>query len=421
MSRHFILVPFGSAGDVNPFLWLGRELQQRGHSVTLVAPPLFRAMAHGAGVPLVPVGEDAHYDQFTRNPKLWHPWHGMHLTLRFAGDMAGDFYDAIAATRERAGADVVVVGSLLALGARLAREKLRVPLVTVHLQPSVILSEYDTPVMRAHLEWFARLPRWLKRVFFALPNPLDQCAGRQIRRCCRTLGLPPPRSLMREWMNSPDAVLGLFPEWFGPPQPDWPPRLRLAGFPLYDLGDHRELSAEIQQFLAAGPAPVVFTAGSAMLHGREFFATAFAACRQLGLRAIFATQDHTQLPGERSAAVLPTGYVPFSRLLPHAAALVHHGGIGTLSQALAAGIPQLVMPMAHDQPDNAHRLVQLGVARRLYPKRFTPANVAAALQSLLSDPAVRVACAAASARLKNQRPADTALATLEAVALVDRR
>jgi UDP:flavonoid glycosyltransferase YjiC (YdhE family) len=413
MTRHFILTPFGSAGDVNPFLWLGRGLQERGHAVTLIVAPPFADVARRAGLPCVTVGEPGFYERVVQDPDLWHPWRGLNLTLGLAGRATGEYFEAIRGTVERAGGDVVLVGSLLALGARLAREKLGVPLATIHLQPAVLLSLYDTPVMRAHMEWFARLPRWLKRAFFALPNPLDQAAGPAVRAACARAGVAPPRNLMREWMHSPDAVLGLFPAWFGPPQPDWPPRCRLAGFPLYDLGDQQGLTPELERFLAEGPPPVLFTPGSAMAHGRGFFATAQEACARLGTRAIFATAHRDQLPAQRPAAVLAVDYAPFSRLLPRVAAVVHHGGIGTLSQALAAGVPQLVMPMAHDQPDNAHRLVRLGVALRLYPRRFTAERVAAALRHLLQNSAVRAACAAAAEKVRADRPATVVFDTLE--------
>jgi len=111
--------------------------------------------------------------------------------------------------------------------------------------------------------------------------------------------------------------------------------------------------------------------------------------------------------------VLAVDYEPFSRLLPRTAAIVHHGGIGTLSQALAADVPQLVMPMAHDQPDNAHRLLGLGVARRLYPRAFTAERVAVALRKLRENPAVCPACAAAAARIRAIRPADVVVGVLE--------
>ena len=67
------------------------------------------------------------------------------------------------------------------------------------------------------------------------------------------------------------------------------------------------------------------------------------------------------------------------------AAFVHHGGIGSSAQGLAAGVPQLIQPMAFDQYDNALRLRRLGVAEELVPKRFRGAAVAGALSRLLSD------------------------------------
>jgi UDP:flavonoid glycosyltransferase YjiC (YdhE family) len=84
--------------------------------------------------------------------------------------------------------------------------------------------------------------------------------------------------------------------------------------------------------------------------------------------------------------------VPFSALLPRAAALVHHGGIGTCAQGLAAGLPQVVMPMAYDQLDNGMRLARLGVGAVVRQRRFTPPRVAAALDGLLNSPAVQKRC-----------------------------
>ncbi len=145
MTRHFILTPFGSAGDVNPFLWIGRGLQARGHTVTLIVAPPFVDVARRAGLPCVTVGEPGFYERVVQDPDLWHPWRGLNLTLGLAGRATGEYFEAIRGTVERAGGDVVLVGSLLALGARLAREKFGVPLATIHLQPAVLLSLYDTP------------------------------------------------------------------------------------------------------------------------------------------------------------------------------------------------------------------------------------------------------------------------------------
>jgi UDP:flavonoid glycosyltransferase YjiC (YdhE family) len=81
-----------------------------------------------------------------------------------------------------------------------------------------------------------------------------------------------------------------------------------------------------------------------------------------------------------------------SHVLPRCAALVSHAGIGTLAQGLAAGVPQLTMPMGFDQPDNATRLQRLGVARWLVPARFDGERVATELAGLLDDNGTAARC-----------------------------
>jgi UDP:flavonoid glycosyltransferase YjiC (YdhE family) len=82
-------------------------------------------------------------------------------------------------------------------------------------------------------------------------------------------------------------------------------------------------------------------------------------------------------------------FAPFTQLLPRCAALIHHGGIGTTSAAFAAGIPQVIMPLSHDQPDNAARVRALGVGDRLLPKHFTGRRLADVLRPLLASVQVK--------------------------------
>jgi UDP:flavonoid glycosyltransferase YjiC (YdhE family) len=136
-----------------------------------------------------------------------------------------------------------------------------------------------------------------------------------------------------------------------------------------------------------------------MQQGRPFFDAAADACRRLGCRGVLLTRYRQQVPERLPPNVRHFDYVPFSRLLPRSAALVHHGGIGTTAQALAAGIPQLVMPMSHDQPDNAARVERLGVGLSLAPRRFQGPAVAAALERLLHTPEVGARCRAVAERM----------------------
>jgi UDP:flavonoid glycosyltransferase YjiC (YdhE family) len=141
----------------------------------------------------------------------------------------------------------------------------------------------------------------------------------------------------------------------------------------------------------AGSPPIVFTPGSANQAAAAFFSAAIDASARLGRRALLLTRYPRQLPTLPSFAY-HEAFVPLSKVLPRCAALVHHGGIGTLAQGLAAGIPQLTMPMGFDQPDNVTRLHRLGVGRWIRPSGFTGRPVAEALHELIEDPRTGVQC-----------------------------
>jgi UDP:flavonoid glycosyltransferase YjiC (YdhE family) len=122
------------------------------------------------------------------------------------------------------------------------------------------------------------------------------------------------------------------------------------------------------------------------------------------------------LPPNLPETVRHFDYVPFSALLPRAAALVHHGGIGTLSQGFAAGVPQLIMPMSHDQPDNAARARRLGVGGSLSPRTFRGPAVAGELSRLLESREVHACCRELAGRLAVARPLDSVCDVIEALA-----
>ncbi|HEX4148537.1 MAG TPA: nucleotide disphospho-sugar-binding domain-containing protein, partial [Pirellulales bacterium] len=260
-------------------------------------------------------------------------------------------------------------------------------------------SQHESPVLQPFMAGINRYPQWLKRLALGAAGwTLDRTLGRAVNDFRARVGLPPVRHLHR-WWCSPQAVVGFFPQWFARPQPDWPANLRLSGFPFYDETNVAAPPGELAQFIASGDPPLVFTPGSAMAHGRDFFAASVEACRLLKRRGILLTAFENQLPA------LPDfmrhfRFVPLDWLLPRAAAMIHHGGIGTTAQALRAGRPQLIMPMAFDQSDNAARLQRLGVARAISPRKFRGQQVARALHSLLESSDVANRCRDLAAQLQ---------------------
>jgi UDP:flavonoid glycosyltransferase YjiC (YdhE family) len=414
-----LLIPLGSHGDVHPFVGLGLTLRSRGHDVILITLGYFEKLVRSAGLDFVPLPMAEDFEEGLKDPDLWNPRRGFELVVRKSVvPYLRPVYELIA-ERYVPGETVVVPGTL-AFGTRVAQDKLGVPTASAHLQPGVIRSEYQAPVLPGLFmpDW---LPRFAKRWQYRLANALvvERILTRDLNAFRAEVGLPPVHDLMGGWWHSPQRVLGLFPDWYAPPQPDWPPQVRLTGFPLYDERELHDLPADLGEFLDAGEPPVVFTPGSAMRQGQAFFVAAVEACRLLGRRGLLLTRFPDQLPARLPEGVRHFSYVPFSRVLPRAAALVHHGGIGTTSQGLAAGVPQLVMPMAHDQPDNAARLQRLGVARALPPARFRAPAVAQALEGLLTSTDVAARCADYAGRIGASRPLDEAARLVEELAGTD--
>jgi rhamnosyltransferase subunit B len=136
---------------------------------------------------------------------------------------------------------------------------------------------------------------------------------------------------------------------------------------------------------------------------------------------LLLTPFREQVPERLPAGVEHFDYVPFGLLLPHAAALVHHGGIGTCAQGLAAGVPQVIMPLAHDQPDNADRLERLGVSRTLPPSRFRGPTLAAVLSDVLSSERTAKACREVAGRFVGTDPVGTTCRLIEEVAVLPGR
>jgi UDP:flavonoid glycosyltransferase YjiC (YdhE family) len=402
MSR-ILLLPIGSSGDVNPFLWIGRHLQSDGHEVVIGANPHFRRAAEMAGLPFRPIGEESEYQTLIADPEIWHPTRATPLVLRYAGEFTERYFSWIESESRRSSDPLRVIAPATAFGARLARERLGLKLLTVNLQPATLLSSCEMSVIHPRLEFLNRLPRVAKRAVVAeIRRRVSREVDPGVRRACRLADAPPPAAPFRDWWQSPDGVICLFPEWFAAPQPDWPGNLRCIGFPLEDLGADIPPLPALEDFLACGSAPVLVTAGTAMQHAARFFQAALDACVRLGRRAIFLTQHPEQLPSPLPGSAAHFDYVPFSRILPRCAAIVHHGGIGTTAQALAAGIPQLVMPHAHDQPDNGSRVRRLGAGDVLPTCRSR--SFEKKLYRLLNDTSLRSRCAAIATQMRSESP-----------------
>ena len=359
---HIMVSAVGSAGDINPFIAVAAALQKGGHRVDFIANPVFADRVERQGLALLPLGTLADYEQALQDPRLWQLKEAFPVTWKLAIQAAGINYELI--EKYHTAGDTLLVGSTLAIGARLAQEKLKLPLVSVHLSPAVFLSAYDMPQSPTcpFPDW---TPSWLRSVFIDICDHilLDPACKPLLNNLRAQLRLPPVAQVFKKWLHSPDKVIGAFPEWFAKVQPDWPPNSVNSGFPLYTSAFDSGLAPELENFLDRDSAPLVFTAGTAMAFARDFMSTGLKAARKTGRRALFVCNFADQIDMENNETVMHVPYANFQALFRRAALVVHHGGIGTSAMALHCGVPQLIVPFAHDQFDNGRRFERLGVAK----------------------------------------------------------
>jgi rhamnosyltransferase subunit B len=413
MPNNYILIPVGSSGDVHPLVGVAIALKVRGHRVTVCTNGYFRELVERNGLEYVEFGTREEYLKVIDDPDIWHPRRGTQRVMtNLIEKMLHASYEWLVErwSREK----FTLIASPLCMGARLAHETHAIPLISTHLQPLVMRSAHEIPALPG--VW---LPKWTPafamRALYSFADRffIDPILCPPLNRLRAQLKLPPVKRPMAGWWNSPQCIVGLWPEWFGPPQPDWPATLRAVGFPLYDEQTVTALSPEVEKFLAAGTPPIAFTPGSAMRQGLPFFSAAIEGCKALNRRGILLTRFKENIPPKLTESVIHVEFAPFGQLLPRCAALVHHGGIGTMAQGFQAGIPQLTMPMAHDQPDNARRLKELGCGDALPPKKFTGPAIAEKMRPLLESADVKKGCAAVRERIDPAAALALACAVIE--------
>jgi len=389
--KRIVFATFGSLGDLHPYIAVARELARRGHRPLIASFKEFREIVEAAGVGFAPMRPDmaGFGDRTAMMERLIDPWRGPEIMVRgmFMPHLRESYEDLARACRD---ADLLVTHPLAFAGPLLAqKEGLR--WASTALSPITLFSAIDPPVFPAApwMQWARAISVGAYRLLFRIPRAMVRRWEQPLREFRAELGLPATDAIAQfEGQHSPRLNLALFSPLLAAPQPDWPAKTVVCGFPRYDGAalDARS-HAELEAFLAAGKPPIVFGLGSsAVMVAGGFWHEAIEAARRLDQRAILLTGSPPETLGPVPATVKIFQYLPYSAVFPRAAAIVHQGGIGTLAQALAAGRPQLIVPVAFDQPDNARRTTALGVARSLPFRQATAAAMARELSTLLAAP-----------------------------------
>ena len=382
-----VFASLGSLGDLHPILALAGASRERSHTPVIAASETYRQYVLSLGFIFCAIRPDFEPDPVVLE-RLFDPRKGPERMLReeIFPRVRETYLDLVEAGR---GADFLVVGELLYV-APLVADKLGIPWANVILAPTSFLSASDPCILAPapSLHRLRHLGQWPHRLIFALGRMVTRKWGRPLQDFRKELGYDAGPSAVFDGKHSPLLVLGLFPEFFARMQTDWPPQTVQIGFPFFTQPARPETAKKVQDFLAEGEPPAVFTLGSTVVHFvSDFYFWAAKAVEHLGRRAILL-MGRNPLPENLPANILAIDYIPLESVLPHAAAVIHQGGVGTCAEALRAGVPSLVIPFGFDQPDNGERLRRLGVGRVLPRNRLTGESLLTNLRDLLADQAM---------------------------------
>lgn len=390
-GRRIVIATFGSLGDLHPYIAISLELKARGHRPLIATFDAYCEAVTSNGIDFAPVrpSPDLLGDRVSLMKRIFDPRQGPEFMIRelFMPHIRESYEDLHAAS---GGADVLITHPIT-FAAPLVAGKLGVPWISSVLAPMSMFSAIDPPLIgpAPWLRSIRKLGVGPYRAVFALARLLARHWEKPLAALRQDIGLPPAEHPAQfEGQYSPYLNLALFPRLLAEPQADWPEHSVLCGFPRYD---GKQASTDelhrLDAFCGAGDPPVVFGLGSsAVLVAGDFWQHAIEATRRLGRRAVLLVGVPVESLGALPSHVAAFEYLPYSAVFPRAAAVVHQAGIGTLAQALAAGRPQLITPVAFDQPDNAERAVKLGLARTIPFRRVDADALAAELGRLIADP-----------------------------------
>ncbi|MFH8451065.1 glycosyltransferase [Streptomyces fungicidicus] len=396
-----LIAAAGSRGDVAPYTGLGAALRHAGHHVSVATTEAFAPLVRDAGLEFRGLPADPRgHGGVTDRREL------MRTAAAFVTELGQGFADAAADAP-----DLLLLSTTTApLGWHVA-EATGTPSIGVYLQPTAPTGDFP-PVVTGSRSLGRPANRLAGR--FAL-RMTDRVYEQAVAKLRRRLQLPPASAAAtrrrRERADWP--VLHGFSTALVPRPADWRPGLEVVGnwWPHHDPSGR--LPAGLEDFLTAGPRPVLVGFGSmAAGDGERLSEIAVRALRRAGLRGILqAGSAGLAADGDD---VLTVGDVPHALLFPRLAAVVHHAGAGTSAAALRAGVPAVTVPVGADQPFWAGRLAALGAATDPVPFRsLTAERLAGALDRVVRQQAYARAAARAAQHMAAE---DGTARTLEAVA-----
>ncbi len=402
-NKEIIFVAFGSLGDINPLLAVAQKMKHT-HTLIFLANEYFRAHITKSGVPFHAVGE-VEEQLSAKESKASTGETAEGCISRFENIIGKNFERTYKFIEDKIndGKQLIVISHGNLSPAVPACEKFGIPLIITHYAPAHVPHNREDAIMCMTFygknEWLLRNITFPVMDFFAQLNFDIKPAYNKYRE---QFGLPPLRNYFeRLWdritfksqrYNSGLHIpleIALLPKWFSEPLDKSLDSIKFAGFPFY-IDENTTNNQLVGEFIQQHGKPIVFTPGSVVEDVDAFCEQIIPICRKLGSPGIFASRHGKEgfdaLEKVDDVPLLYLDHADLNYLLPKSRCLIHHGGVGTIAQAIKAGIPQIVRPRMYDQPSNGIRVMMYGLGGSVAPQSYDADTVANILMHIESNP-----------------------------------
>jgi|SRR6476469_868003 len=379
-----VITSSGTLGDHLPYVALGQALKARGHRVSMAISRPMHSYAVNAGLEAVACGRDMGQEEAQKYSQDWDHWSPKGSSLqekllkfqRF--DIPGRFRDILAACQN---ADLLISNPMQAFPAAMVCEKTAIPLVVAFM--SVLSTKPLTEISKPTINQ---------------PNPLEERLDEDLQKLREEAGLvkrPRPWSEGRHTLKADQIIVAISPHFFSENSPFL--SSNMTGFWFYEdqAWSNWQPSQQLQEFFQQDQEPLVLAFSSQPLKNPcEVVEVHVRAAAKLGRPILIQhgwagfSEDHLPADIDRTR-VMFAGFLPQDWLFARAAAVIHHGGIGTTARALRQGCPMLVEPYGNDQFINAKQVLLLGVGSAAHPHKLNVAGLVQILQEKVLTPEYR--------------------------------
>lgn len=375
----FAVAVHGTRGDVEPCAAVGLELLSRGHDVRFAVPPNLVSFVEKAGIaPVVPYGVDSQQqldaDIFRRYWTIRNPITALRELRRYLTQGWAEMSTTLTSLGD--GAELLLTGTTYQEVAANVAEYYAIPLAALHYFPARANSR-ALPI---------RLPpRLIRSVMTAAEWAYWRVLKDAEDAQRRELGLPKATvHSVRRIVQGGALEIQAYDELFFPGlAEEWCGRRPFVGSMTMESGT--DTDDEVASWIAGSKPPIYFGFGSMPVPSpSDTIALITQVCAELGERALICTGAWDAADISHTDHVKLVRTVNHAEVFPDCRAVVHHGGAGTTTAGIRAGVPTLILWIGADQPIWGTQIKRLGVGTSRRFSRMTHDSLLAALRSVLA-------------------------------------